>query len=464
MPHTRKALALSSLLWVGQLTAADVSVPPAKPNVVVIVADDMGYADAGVQGSKDIPTPNLDALARSGIRFTNGYVTAPLCSPSRAAFLTGRHQCRFGHTFNPTRNTATAMSGLDLAQHTFADRMRAAGYVTGVLGKWHLGETEPYNPLNRGFDEFFGFAGGAHSYFEANDENWGPIVRNREPAPLQGYLTDVLATEAESFFERHHDRPFFLYLAFNAVHVPMHAPKEAVERFASISDPTRRTYAAMTWKMDEAIGRVQQKLRELNLAKKTLVFFWSDNGGPVKSEGSVAHGINGSSNLPLRGGKSQLLEGGIRVPFFISWPGVLPAGKVEERPVLQIDALPTALATAGVAIDPAWQLDGVNLLPFLTGKQTGMPHERLFWKYGRNQFAIREGAWKLIYWKDELGADAFAQAELYNVAEDLGEARNLAAANPEKVRGLLDAWRAWDKGNPSPNRRPKPANAPSVRP
>lgn len=461
---SKLALVISALLLARRLPAADPgTATPAKPNIVVILADDMGYGDAGFQGCTDIPTPNLDALARAGVRFSNGYVTAPLCSPSRAAFLTGRHQCRFGHTFNPTRKSPATMSGLDLAQRTIADRLRAAGYVTGLLGKWHQGEAERFHPLHRGFDEFFGFLGGAHSYFEANDETWGPMERNRQPAPLQGYLTDVLATEAEGFIERHRDQPFFLYLAFNAVHVPLQAPKEAVARFAGISDPTRRTYAAMTWKMDAAVGRVQQKLRELKLTEKTLVFFWSDNGGPVKN-GGTAHGVNGSSNRPLRGGKTQLLEGGIREPFLVSWPGVLPAGKVEDRPIVQLDVLPTALAAAGVAADPAWRLDGANLLPFLTGKDAGLPHQRLFWKYGRNQFAIREGAWKLVYWKDEAGVDPFTQAELYNLSEDIGESRDQASTQPEKVRELLAAWRAWDRDNPGPNQRSKPSSNPSVKP
>ena len=326
--------------------------------------------------------------------------------------------------------------------------MKRAGYVTGLLGKWHLGEGEKSHPLSRGFDEFFGFTGGAHSYVMANDKRYGPTVRGRQPVELKGYLTDVLADEAADFMQRHRAEPFFLYLAFNAVHTPIDVPAEALARFSSISNPERRKYAALTWKMDQAIGRVTQKLCELSLDKTTLVFFLSDNGGPLVRGAAK----NGSQNTPLRGGKTQLLEGGIRVPFMAVWPGVLPADKVEDRPVVQLDILPTALAAAGVELNGAWKLDGVNLLTFLTGQSAGLPHESLFWRHG-SQWAVRQGPWKLVQWLDRGDTDAenkLSAPELYNVVDDIGERQNQAATQPDKARELRAAWDAWNKNNIAP--------------
>lgn len=445
----KSTLTLFTALLLAPLATLHAADTP-KPNILVILADDLGYGDVGVHGCKDIPTPHIDALARSGIRFTSGYVTGPLCSPTRAALMAGRHQCRFGHELNPPAITEPnpGKIGLDLRETTFADRMKRAGYVTGALGKWHLGEGEEYHPLSRGFDEFFGFTGGAHSYVIAGDKRYGPIVRGREPVELKGYLTDVLADEAADFMRRHREEPFFLYLAFNAVHTPMDAPAEARAKFSSIQDPQRRTYAAMTWKMDEAVGRITQKLRDLGLAEKTLVFFLSDNGGPLVRGAAV----NGSSNAPLRGGKTQLLEGGIRVPFMAVWPGVLPADKVDDRPVIQLDLVPTALAAAGVTIDPSWKLDGVNLLPYLTGKASGVPHESLFWRHG-GQWAVRQGPWKLVRWLDRHDNEAesrMIEPQLFNLADDIAEQHNLIATQPDKARELQAAYDEWNKGNIPP--------------
>jgi arylsulfatase A-like enzyme len=438
--------------WFRNIKIRELSASARKPNILVILADDLGYGDVGVHGCKDIPTPNIDAFARSGIRFSSGYVSAPLCGPTRAALMTGRYQSRFGHEFNPPAITEPnpGKLGLDLRETTFAQRMKSAGYVTGALGKWHLGEGVEYHPLSRGFDEFFGFTGGAHSYFKANDKRYGPIVRGREPVELKGYLTDILAEEANDFMERHHEEPFFLYLAFNAVHTPMEAPDDALAKFASISDPGRRVYAALTWQMDQAVGRVMKQLRDLGLAENTLVFFLSDNGGPLVRGAAK----NGSQNAPLRGGKTQLLEGGIRVPFMVSWPGVLPAGQVDDRPVIQLDIVTTGLAAAGVKIDPSWKLDGVDLLPYLTNRSAGLPHEALFWRHG-GQWAVRKGPWKLVRWLDRRDNDAdsrMMEPQLFNVVEDIGEQRNLIATQPEKASALQAAYDDWNKDNIAPAR------------
>ncbi|MCS6850227.1 MAG: sulfatase [Gemmataceae bacterium] len=416
---------------------ADAADAPRKPNIIVILADDLGYADVGFHGCKDIPTPNLDALAASGVRCTNGYVSGPYCSPTRAGLLTGRYQNRFGHEFNPGAQDDTI--GLPVSETTLADRLKAAGYATGWIGKWHLGSGAQFHPLKRGFDETFGFMGGAHSYFPGKG---GPIFRGTQPVEEKEYLTDAFAREAVAFIDRNKARPFFLYLAFNAVHTPMDATEDRLKKFSAISDTRRRTYAAMTLAMDEAVGRVLDKLRAEKLDEDTLLFFFSDNGGPTMPYTSV----NGSSNAPLRGSKRTTLEGGIRVPFVVAWKRQLPAGKVYHKPVIQLDILPTCLAAAGVAIDPAWKLDGVNLLPYLRGDHSEAPHETLYWRFG-GQMAIRQGDWKLVRYDqaaDQPVGKGISPARLYNLAEDIGEANDLASARPEKVKELQALWDQWN--------------------
>jgi arylsulfatase A-like enzyme len=420
-----------------------------KPNVVWLVADDLGYGDLGFQGGRDIPTPHLDALARGGVRCTNGYVSGPYCSPTRAGLLTGRYQQRFGHEFNPggaAAGTPAARDlGLPLAETTVADRLKGAGYATGLVGKWHLGAAAKFHPQKRGFDEFFGFLGGQHTYFVAKSED---VYRGTEVVKEETYLTDAFAREAVAFIDRHKDHPFFLELAFNAVHTPMDATDERLAKFASIEDPKRRTYAAMLSAMDDAVGQVIEKIRSAGLEENTLIVFFSDNGGPTMT-GTT---INGSSNAPLRGSKRTTLEGGVRVPFVASWKGTLPAGRVYEQPVIQLDLLPTALAAAGVAPQPDWKLDGVDILPALSGKSDKTPHDTLYWRLG-GQAAIRRGDWKLVRYDqavDTPGARSNGRARppvtpfrLYNLAQDLGETKDLSAQNPDKVKELQAAWDDW---------------------
>jgi len=347
------------LLGVGRDAIHAQAKTPRPPNIVVIVAYDLGYADIGVHGGRDIPTPNIDALANSGIRFTSGYVSGPYCSPTRAGLITGRYPQRFGHEFNP----AGQQFGLPVDQITMADQLKTAGYRTALVGKWHLGFSEQHHPMSRGFDEFFGFLGGAHHYLDPMTASPNPILDGRTRVAEVAYLTDAFAERAVGFIKRQGQKPFFLYLAFNAVHTPMHATDKYLARFAHISDPRRRTYAAMLSAMDDGIGRTIATLREQKLEESTLIFFFSDNGGPTMA----ATAVNGASNAPLRGSKRQTWEGGIRVPFIISWKGHLPAGRTDARPIIQLDVLPTALAAAGVEL-PQAKLDGVNLLPYLTGK------------------------------------------------------------------------------------------------
>jgi arylsulfatase A-like enzyme len=348
--------------------------------------------------------------------------------------MTGRYQNRFGHEFNPG-----GPQGLPVTETTLADRLKAAGYATGLVGKWHLGALPEMHPQQRGFDEFFGFLGGAHDYFQA-----AGILRGREPASQQEYLTDAFGREAVAFMERHRGQPWFLYLAFNAVHTPMQADDARLAKFAGIADAQRRTYCAMMFAMDEAVGRVRQKIADCGLEQNTLVVFISDNGGPTMPGTTV----NGSRNDPLRGSKRTTLEGGVRVPFVISWPGRLKPG-VYAQPVIQLDAHVTALAAAGVEIKPDWQLDGVNLLPFLDGEKTGTPHDRLYWRFGA-QMAIRQGDWKLVRYDSNADTQtggrgqSVTAAKLYNLANDIGEANDLAAAMPDKVRELQAPWDAWN--------------------
>ena len=404
-----------------------------RPNVITIVADDLGYADVGFQGCKDIPTPNIDALAASGVRFTNGYVSAPLCSPTRAGIMTGRYQQRFGHEFNPGPTPGEDI-GLPLTEVTFADAMRSAGYATGLVGKWHLGAAPKFHPMKRGFQEFYGFLGGAHPYLNLSKDSPQPILRGADPVDEQEYLTDAFAREPVAFIERHRNEPFFLYLTFNAVHGPLQATEKYLGRFKNITDKKRHTYAAMLSAMDDGIGAVLKKLKEAGIEQDTLITFFSDNGGPTPT--------TTANNAPLRGTKATMYEGGIRVPFIIRWPRRLQAGKVCEHPVISLDALPTAIAAAGGAPPKERPLDGVNLLPYLTGEKNSPPHDVLFWRMGPNE-AVRMGNWKLV--KQGQGA-----VGLYDLAADISESKDLAAQNPAKAQELRKALDEWEAGLAQP--------------
>ncbi len=419
------------------LFAPVVLLAAAKPNILIIVGDDMGYADVGFHGCKDIPTPNLDALAASGVRFSNGYVTGPYCSPTRAGLLTGRYQNRFGHE----TNFGGPGGGLPVTETTLADRLRSAEYATGLVGKWHLGDKADQHPQQRGFDEFFGFLGGAHDYFQSKG-----ILRGTRPVDELDYTTDAFGREACDFIEKHKAQPWFLDLSFNAVHTPMQATDERLTKFPGITDPRRRTYAAMMVAMDDAVGIVRKKLEETGQTENTLVAFISDNGGPTM----VGVTVNGSRNEPLRGSKRTTLEGGVRVPFIVSWPGKVKPG-VFDKPVIQLDLHATALAAAGVDPKPEWKLEGLNLLPFLSGQASALPHDALYWRFGE-QMAIRSGDWKLVRYDPAAdgGTGRATPTMLYNLASDIHEDTNLAAEMPEKVKELQAKWDAWDQQNVAP--------------
>ncbi len=423
-------------------TAAAQDAP--KPNIVVILADDLGYSDLGVQGGKDVPTPHIDSIAKAGVRCTNGYVSGPYCSPTRAGLLTGRTQMRFGHEFNEGGPASREKFGLPLSETTFAQRMKALGYATGAVGKWHLGTTADHRPMKRGFDEFYGtLANTPFLHPQLVDSRVGPDPKRVEDASY--YTTDAYRERAVDLIRGWKDKPFFLYLPFNACHVPIQATAKYLDRFKEIQDKTRQGYAAMLSALDDAVGAVLAALRESGLEERTLVCFVSDNGGPMTKMGP-----NGSNNRPLKGQKGDTWEGGVRVPFLVQWKGRLPAGKVYEKPVIQLDLLPTAVAAAGGEVRADWALDGVNLLPYLEGKAAGEPHETLAWRFGP-QWAIRQGPWKLVQGYDY---DAPAQGPvnetkvtppmLFNLAEDVGEAKNLAAEQPDRVRAMRSAWETWN--------------------
>jgi arylsulfatase A-like enzyme len=400
-----------------------------KPNIVVIVADDLGYGEIHCRGEQEIPTPHIRSIAAGGVCFSNAYVSCPVCSPTRAGLITGRYQQRFGHEFNTGPAAAAGEDvGLPLDQLTIADRLKKLGYATGMVGKWHLGYAAKFHPQRRGFDEFFGFLGGAHSYLDSQADPTNRILRGSEPVDEKEYLTDALAREAVAFIERHKSEPFFLYLPFNATHGPLEASDKYLSRFSGIGEQKRRTFAAMLSALDDAIGAVLEKLRGESLEENTLVFFIGDNGGPTAQISS--------KNDPLRGFKGQVWEGGIRVPFMAQWKGHLPAGKIDDAPVIALDILPTAVAAAGGKISGGPPVDGVNLLPYLTGEKTGRPHTTLTWRYGR-QWAIRQGDLKLLQTGE--GAE-----QLFDLSKDVGEQHDLAAENPEAVARLKSDYQAWN--------------------
>ncbi len=411
-----------------------------KPNLLVIVADDLGYGELGCQGNKQIPTPHIDSLAANGVRFSNGYVSAPVCSPSRAGLMTGRYQTRFGHEFNAIGlQNKEPNVGLPLAEETIADRLRSAGYATGLVGKWHLGGTPKFNPTKRGFDEFFGFLHEGHFYVPPSHTNiashlrnpeprydeQNPILRGFEPVPEKEYLTEAFTREGVAFLDRHYQQPFLLVMTYNAIHSPMQAKPEYMQRFDYIDDPHRRVFAAMLSSLDDGVGALLRKLREKKVEEDTLIFIVSDNGGPTQELTS--------SNKPLRGGKGQLWEGGIRTPSMAQWKGHLPAAKVYDEPVISLDIFATAAAAAGAK---GRAIDGVDLLPYLSGRNPNAPHETLFWRYGRN-IAVRKGNWKLVRQAQPGNPDAAFQ--LFDLSSDIAETTNLASQKPELARELQAA-------------------------
>jgi len=434
--------------------------PSAPPNIVVIVADDLGHGDVSSYGG-DVATPSIDGLARGGIRFTDAYVTAPVCNPSRAGLMSGRYQQRWGQELNDqtTPPEGSPRGSLPRSETTLAAALGARGYATGAIGKWHLGMQPGYHPLDRGFDEFFGMASGTryvdpswpgvHVFADVQrfdpseprltrtptEESRRGLVRGREPARLEEYLTDQLASEGVAFIDRHRDRPFFLYLAFYAPHAPLETTDEYYRRFPQFEDERKRIYAAMLAALDDGVGRVLAKLAEVGVERNTIVVFVSDNGAAEYVD------ADGRRNAPFAGHKRNLYEGGIRLPFIVRWPARLGAGATYSEMVSTLDLLPTLLAATGDPPAASLGLDGANLLPYLTAERAGAPHQALFWRAALNG-AVRRGDWKLL-----LAGDV---VRLYDLATDPTESRDVSAAHPAVVEELRAAWRRWSEGLAAP--------------
>ena len=432
------------------------------PNIVLILADDMGYADLPKFGKSEIPTPALDRLAEEGTIFTDAYVTAPICVASRMGLMTGQYQQRFGVYGN--------MSGLtqnrfQLRQTLLPAVLQKAGYRTGLIGKWHLSGNEKNGslvfpgPLERGFDEFVGLSGGGSSFWKG-----ALVLRGNEKIRAPEYLTDFWGTEACNFIEKNHQHPFFLYLAFNAVHSPLHALDADQAKFPDVKDENRRIYDAMLLAMDRNIGRVLDKLDEHELSENTLVIFLNDNGGGGSDEKYYApHSCNYSNNAPLRGTKFDVFEGGVRVPMILRWPAKGLAGKTFADMVSAVDIFPTLVAAAGLEMPADQPADGVNLLPYLSGEKADKPHDHLCWqtrtwrsrgerrprrtvtrKFAEHSSAIRKGTWKMVRLAERLDAAAPPPAwQLYDLTADISEQNDLSATHPEIVKELDILFNSW---------------------
>lgn len=469
-------LALTSLVaCLGSFAAPQLAAQDSPPNIVLLIADDLGYGELGCQGNPQIPTPHIDSLAESGMRCTQAYVTAPNCSPSRAGLLTGRTPTRFGYEFNPigARND-DLRTGLPTSEVTLAEHLHAAGYTTGLIGKWHLGGASDYHPQRHGFDEFFGFLHEGHFYrpppwdetvsmlrrktlppisgttgnrhrvsanlwytnhmghdepiYDANN----PILRGGTPIVEPEYLTDAITREAQSFLKRYQDVPFCLTIAYNAVHSPLQSTRSSFNRFSHIEDEHRRIFAGMLASLDASVGGILATLDETGCSERTLVIFLSDNGGPTRELTS--------SNAPLRGEKGSMYEGGLRVPMLVRYPGKVPAGGVCEAVVSSLDIFPTCAKLSGGGL-PDW-LEGQDLIPLFNSKSQPTSADRppLFWRQG-GRAALRHGPWKIV----SPGRDATQPRwELYNIEQDISESRNLTRVHPKVLQDLVERWQTLD--------------------
>ena len=478
---------------------------PRPPNFIVILIDDLGHGDVGCYGCKDIPTPNIDSLARNGVRFNNGYSTCAVCTPARAALLTGRYQQRYGleWVLSPHKKTGVCQYGLDERELTLGDLLRKAGYATASIGKWHVGDREPFFPTRRGFDYFYGYLEAGHySLNPSLDEKdhpthpwfrWAlanggiegaryyydyynaPVYRNHERAGFHGYLPEVLTQESIQFIEKNKNRPFFLYLAHVGMHTPVQATAKYLQRFPTLNDDHMRlSYAAELSAVDDGVGEILAKLRALNLESNTVIFFSSDNGGPsfwkprpeildtikagtplgaplpggkddVKAVSELFQwriGANGSDNLPLSFGKGVLYEGGLRVPLIVQWPGVTPAGKVSDAVVSHLDIVPTCMAAAGAKLPADRAYDGADLRPYFEGKTGDWTDRPMFWRIWKDR-GVRKQNWKMVWSGD-------APARLYDLAHDIEEEHDLAPSHPEIIKQLQVDWTEWNKQNVAP--------------
>lgn len=458
-------------LAIGSLAYADRDQVPQLPNVLLLVADDLGYAELGCQGSENVRTPKIDAFSKGAVRCTQAYVTAPNCSPSRAGFLTGRIPMRFGYEFNPigARNEDPG-TGIPKEQQTLAEYLHDAGYTTGLIGKWHLGGAADFHPQRHGFDEFFGFLHEGHYFVPcpwngtttwirrkglppghqdrylvndhlvysshmghdepAYDAN-NPILRGGQPVVEEAYFTEAITREATSFLRRYRTNPWFLYVAYNAVHSPLQGKDETLKLFEQEEDIHRRIFLAMLYDLDRSVGEILETLQATDQADNTIVLFFSDNGGPTKE--------TTSGNLPLRNGKGSMYEGGIRIPMLVRWPGQLKGGQENQAIVSSLDLFATMASVVGTK--PKHDLDGFDLRQILGNAD--LPRDRmLFWRQGKRA-ALRVGDWKIVA---PNGHQSLSQWELYHLGEDQGESQNLAQ-KAEHTKRFVEMFEKWQKLN-----------------
>lgn len=418
--------ALAVLFGTGINCSAQKNVTNQKPNVVIFYIDDMGYSQPSCYGGKLITTPNIDKLAQNGTRFTNGYVSASICSPSRIGLLTGRYQAHTGHDAN---GGSAIGRELDLKEVTIAQRLKDLGYTTGIVGKWHVGETNlEHLPLARGFDYYCGHAG------NINENKGRQYIDGNESIefPADPITSETWGKKSIGFISKNNPKttgkPFFLYLAFNAVHTPIVAKNETLEKLNYIENEKARNYAGLIIEADEALGKVMTKIQEMGLEENTLIYCISDNGGAYQF----------AEMGGLRGRKWYLFEGGIRVPYIVQWKGKIAPGSVSHEQVIQLDVLPTVIAAAGGEVKSEWRIDGKNQLPYLTGKVKTIERDALYWRFG-TQFAIRKGDWKLVK-----ALETQKEPMLVNLKEDVGETTDLSSSYPEKVKELQQMWDKWN--------------------
>jgi len=464
-PNLSPASALAS-------TAVDPAAP--RPNIIVFMVDDLGYADVSAYGINRLPTPNIDRIGNDGVKFTDAYVTAPVCAPSRAALNTGRYQNRFGFEFNngPASRDSEERLGLPTSEVTIAQELKSLGYTTGLIGKWHLGSNDEHYPTNRGFDDFVGILTGATMYIDptvpgvrslytGEAATGAYITRGQYNQVVEGpdrevvhnereYLTDYFGRRAVESVRSYAaaDNPYFLYLGFTAPHDPMVVTEKYYNRFPHIESELHRIYAAMVSALDDAVGTVLDAVEASGEADNTIIFFLSDNGCAAYYPGMC-------SCEPLRGGKLSHYEGGVRVPFLMRWPAELEGGQVFREVSSSMDIFPTLIEAAGGKLRTDRVYDGVDLMPFLKGERAGPPHTELVWRR-QPMVSIRKGDWKL--WKSLTGEYTL----LFNLKDDLNEASNVAAENPEIVRELEAAIEQWGEDMVDPAWPSRPANTYSV--
>jgi arylsulfatase A-like enzyme len=422
-----------------------------KPNIILIFSDDQGYSDLGCCGSKEVISPNLDKMAAEGVRLTDFYVTASVCTPSRSGLLTGRYPHRnglfdmirnnmtnFGHIYKELEYAVSpeGTQGLDTREVVIAEALKPAGYATGVFGKWDSGRARRFMPLQRGFDTFYGFSNTGIDYWTHERYEMPSMFRQNKRIKEKGYATDLFKRETIKFIEKNKDKPFFIYLPFNSPHGAsnlkhrsVQAPDKYIKMYGDLPGTNRQRYMAAITCMDDAVGEIQSKLKQLGLDDNTLIIFTCDNGC--------------GDTTPLRGGKGYLYEGGVRVPFIARWPERIPSGQISDEFCSALDLFPTFLRMAGVKPSKDIKLDGYDMLPVLTGKGKSRRKDH-FWEWQAKR-AARVGKWKWVMETDRYVLPKDMTGELYDLSVDIGEKNNLATEKPERLKWIRSRWDKWMK-------------------